>query len=148
MATTKKSISKSEDQFNDVNAKIDKATLEITEVISDFSNQVANQFNITNKNIAKLQQDSSETKKNIAKLQQNYGKLDPIIFKLQIDTSTIKEQYIKIQKDINCIIDQLDALFKKQEIDDDERLVIGYRLDRIDKWVHEMANEIGYKLKV
>ena len=148
MVTTKKSIGKSEDQFNDVNAKIDKATLEITEVISDFSNQVANQFNITNKNIAKLQQDSSETKKNIAKLQTNYDKTDPIIFKLQIDTTTIKEQNSKLQKDINFIMDQLDALAKKQDIDDDERLVVGHKLERIDKWVHEMANEIGYKLKV
>ena len=106
MVTTKKSIGKSEDQFNDVNAKIDKATLEITEVISDFSNQVANQFKITNKQISAL------------------------------------------RKDVNYILNKLDILFKKQEIDDDERLVVGHHLDRLDKWVHEMANEIGYKLKV
>ena len=60
----------------------------------------------------------------------------------------VSKKIAKLQFDINFMMDQLDALVKKQEIDDDERLVVGHHLDRLDKWVHEMANEIGYKLKV
>ena len=49
---------------------------------------------------------------------------------------------------ISISLKQLDAISKKQEIDDDERLVIGHHLDRVDKWVHELADKIGYDLKV
>ena len=89
-----------------VDVKINKAVTDLSEVISDFSNQVANEFIKTNKRIDRL------------------------------------------QKDMDFIMNQLDAITKKQEIDDDERLVIGHHLDRVDKWVHELADKIGYELKV
>jgi hypothetical protein len=38
----------------------------------------------------------------------------------------------------------IDELFKKQEISDDERLVMGHQLERLDRWVHQAANKIGY----
>ena len=53
-----------------------------------------------------------------------------------------------IQRDVDFIINQIDAITKKQEIDDDERLVMGAHLDRMDKWIHELADKIGYKLTV
>ncbi len=28
----------------------------------------------------------------------------------------------------------------------DERLVMGHQLDRLDKWTHELANKIGHTL--
>jgi hypothetical protein len=48
--------------------------------------------------------------------------------------------------DLQRIYDLLDKIAKKQEIDDDERLVIGHQLERLDHWVHEVANRIGYEL--
>ena len=106
----KSSIKKLDKKIDDfekrVDGKIDKAVTDLSLVISDFSNQVANEFIKTNNRID------------------------------------------KIQKDINFIINQIDAISKKQEIDDDERLVMGAHLDRIDKWLHELANKIGYKLTV
>lgn len=91
---------------NRVDAKIEKAVTDISLLISDFSNQVANEFVKTNNRVE------------------------------------------KVQKDINFIINQIDAISKKQEIDDDERLVMGAHLDRMDKWLHELADKIGYKIKV
>ena len=44
------------------------------------------------------------------------------------------------------VLDMLDKISKQQEIDDDERLVMGHQLDRLDKWTHELAKKIGYNL--
>lgn len=52
------------------------------------------------------------------------------------------------QKDMATVLNLLDEIIKRQEISDDERLVIGHQLDRLDKWTHELANKIGYKLAV
>ena len=40
----------------------------------------------------------------------------------------------------------LDELAKRVEISDDERLVMGHQLDRLDRWTHELASKIGYQL--
>lgn len=40
----------------------------------------------------------------------------------------------------------IDQVLKQQEIDEEERLVMGHQLDRLDRWVHELADKIGYKL--
>ena len=42
----------------------------------------------------------------------------------------------------------MDKIAKQQEIDDDERLVMGHQLERLDHWVHEVADKIGYKLSI
>lgn len=48
--------------------------------------------------------------------------------------------------DLNRIYDLLDKIAKQQEIDDDERLVMGHQLEKLDRWVHELAKKIGYEL--
>lgn len=53
-----------------------------------------------------------------------------------------------VEKKVDFIMSQLDAMSKKQELDDDERLVMGHQLDRMDIWIHELADKIGYKLSV
>ena len=49
---------------------------------------------------------------------------------------------------ISIVFDLLDKIAKKQEIDEDERLVMGHQLERLDCWVHEVAKKIGYELAV
>lgn len=48
--------------------------------------------------------------------------------------------------DMQKVLNILDSLSKRQEISDDERLVMGHQLDRLDRWTHELAKKIGYKL--
>lgn len=48
--------------------------------------------------------------------------------------------------DLQRVYDLLDKIAKQQEIDDDERLVMGHQLERLDHWVHEVAKRIGYEL--
>ena len=42
----------------------------------------------------------------------------------------------------------LDAMAKRLDISDDERLVMGHQLDRLNRWTHELAKKIGYELTV
>jgi hypothetical protein len=50
--------------------------------------------------------------------------------------------------DMQNVLKMLDKVLKQQEIDNDERLVMGHQLDRLERWVHEVADKIGYKLTV
>ncbi len=82
-----------------------------------------------------------------------------VAFDKQIDqlTSTMLEGFSRIDKelekkaskeDINRLFNLMDKIAKQQEIDDDERLVMGHQLERLDRWVHEVADKIGYKLSI
>jgi hypothetical protein len=48
--------------------------------------------------------------------------------------------------DVERILGALDALAKRQEIDEEERLVMGHQLERLDRWVHQLADKIGVQL--
>jgi hypothetical protein len=50
--------------------------------------------------------------------------------------------------DLQRVYDLLDTVLKNQEINDDERLVMGHQLERLDRWTHELAKKIGYKLTI
>jgi hypothetical protein len=50
------------------------------------------------------------------------------------------------KRDVERILDVLDTLAKRQEIDEDERLVMRHQLERLDQWVHQLAEKIGVKL--
>lgn len=47
---------------------------------------------------------------------------------------------------VEKVLALVDKIAKRQEIDDEERLVMGHQQDRMDRWVHELADKIGYKL--
>ena len=58
------------------------------------------------------------------------------------------KQFDNLSDRINNLEKLIDKVIKNQEIDEQERLVIGHRLDRLDRWVHEVADKIGYKLSI
>jgi len=49
-------------------------------------------------------------------------------------------------EDIQRVLGLLDELARRIEISDDERLVMGHQLDRLDHWTHELAQKIGHEL--
>lgn len=51
-------------------------------------------------------------------------------------------------KDMQMVLNLLDSIAKRQEISDDERLVMGHQLERLDRWTHGLANKIGYTLSI
>ena len=50
------------------------------------------------------------------------------------------------KKDVELLLNAVDSFAKRQEINDDERLVMGHQLDKLDQWVHELANKFGVSL--
>lgn len=70
------------------------------------------------------------------------------VFMQQVDSrfTAIEQEQQKTHQEISRVFDYLDNLLKKHEITDDERLVMGHQLDRLDQWTHELAKKIGYEL--
>jgi hypothetical protein len=60
----------------------------------------------------------------------------------------VDKQFSKMSERFDGLEKLVDKVLKNQEIDDEERLVMGHQLDRLDRWVHEIAEKIGYKLTV
>jgi hypothetical protein len=50
------------------------------------------------------------------------------------------------KSDVERILGALDAFAKRQEIDEEERLVMGHQLERLNQWVHQLAGKIGVEL--
>lgn len=48
--------------------------------------------------------------------------------------------------DMQKVLRLLDTMAKRLEISDDERLVVGHQLDRLNRWTQELAEKIGYEL--
>jgi hypothetical protein len=60
----------------------------------------------------------------------------------------VDKQFLKMANRFDSFEKLVDKVIKNQEIDEQERLVMGYQLERLDKWVHEVADKIGYKLTI
>lgn len=50
--------------------------------------------------------------------------------------------------DMQKALGLLDEMAKRLEISDDERLVMGHQLERLNRWTHELAKKIGYDLSI
>ena len=85
---------------------------------------------------------------------ERFDRIDSTLDRL---TTTLLEGFDNIDKelqkkaskeDVNRLFNLMDKIAKQQEIDDDERLLMGHQLERLDRWVHEVADKIGYKLSI
>lgn len=50
------------------------------------------------------------------------------------------------KEDIQNILNRFDSIEKQLKISEDERLVMGHQLERLNRWVKELADKIGYEL--
>lgn len=95
---------------------------------------------VTQQDISNLRDELRESFNDVTNLLQT--------FMQQVDdrfTAAERDQ-TKTRQEITRVLDYLDDLLKKQSISDDERIVMGHQLDRLDKWTHELADKIGHKL--
>lgn len=76
------------------------------------------------------------------------GVLDTMMTRIDDRFQRVEETQAVHTDEIRKIFAYLDSIEKQLEISDQERLVMGHQLERLDKWVHALANEIGYKLPV
>ncbi len=61
---------------------------------------------------------------------------------------TVDAQFSKVTSRFDGLEKMVDKVIKNQDIDGDERLIMGHQLDRLDRWVHDLADKIGYKLTI
>jgi len=94
----------------------------------------------TKHDIRELQDDIKESFNDVTSLLR--------VFMQQVDDrfNEVELEQQKIRTEISRVFDYLDNQLKKQEINDDERIVMGHQLDRLDRWTHDLADKIGYKL--
>lgn len=83
----------------------------------------------------------------IATMHDEFTKLFSYMTK-RFDVLDKANENMATKDDIRLIINRLDSIEKQLEITDDERLVMGHQLDRLNLWVQGMADKIGYKLTV
>jgi 7,8-dihydro-6-hydroxymethylpterin-pyrophosphokinase len=57
---------------------------------------------------------------------------------------TLEQKADKV--DLNRTLDMLDSVIRRQEISDQERLVMGHQTERMERWSRELAGKIGHKL--
>lgn len=74
------------------------------------------------------------------------GVLDVMMTRIDEKFTKLEEYNSNTQDQIRKIMNSLDGFVKRQEISDDERIVIGHQLERLNRWTHELADKIGYKL--
>jgi hypothetical protein len=60
--------------------------------------------------------------------------------------SDVNKRFDETNGRIDRVMDAVLELAKRQEINDEERLVMGHQLDRLDAWVHQLADKIGVTL--
>lgn len=77
----------------------------------------------------------------------DFTKLFKYIQEFRIEVNTKLDEKAN-GSDMQTVLNLLDSIAKRQEISDDERLVMGHQLERLDRWTHELANKIGYTLSV
>ncbi len=59
----------------------------------------------------------------------------------------IDRRFDKIEKDIEKIFSYLDAISKRLDISEDERVVMGHQIQRAFSWLKTLADKIGVELK-
>jgi hypothetical protein len=69
------------------------------------------------------------------------------LFKYMIERfDKIDEQFAAQNRRFDNLVSLNDQVLKRQEISEDERLVMGHQIERLDRWVHELADKVDYNL--
>ena len=67
--------------------------------------------------------------------------------RVEVRLGTLETEQRAIREDIGVILSSLDSFANRLEISDDERQVMAHQLDRPDRWVHNLADRVGVKLR-
>ena len=96
----------------------------------------------TDERFDKVDAQLSELNKQFDRIDEQFNKLTAVIIQgFEGIGERLEDKADKA--DLQRVYDYLDKIIKQQEINDDERLIMGHQLDR---WVHEVADKIGYTL--
>ena len=111
----------------------------VLDILEDFSNR-----------FDKIDQRFNSIDQRFNSIDQRLDKQDDYI---ESQFAAIQEQFLdfeqrmdEIKGILNDIRNWQDAISKQLEISEQERLIMGRQLDRLDAWCHELAGAIGHRL--
>ena len=77
---------------------------------------------------------------------ERFARLELRMDRLEKRMDNLEREVAEIKQDIRRLYDLAEKIIKQQEVSEQERLVMGHQLNRLDAWVHELAEKIGVKL--
>lgn len=80
------------------------------------------------------------------RIDERFEKVDVGLFKIEQKMDEHDRQLQELKEGQNKIFDILDGIAKKQEIDDDERLVLQHQLNKMITWAKQVADKVGVEL--
>ncbi|MGC1177302.1 MAG: hypothetical protein WA843_04490 [Candidatus Saccharimonadales bacterium] len=115
---------------------------------------IANLQASTNASIGSLRDDMKEMFEDImqvlgtmmTRIDDRFIKIEGPVMKLQTDFRELKAEFQVQREDTRRIFTYLDSVEKRLEIQEQERLVMGHQLDRLNTWTRDLARHIGYQL--
>jgi uncharacterized coiled-coil DUF342 family protein len=79
-------------------------------------------------------------------LSRRFDKIDTDIAYLKEDTAYLKENKAD-KSDINNLLNAVDAYAKKADAYFQEMVMLSHKVDRHEKWFHQIAEKLGIKLE-
>lgn len=80
------------------------------------------------------------------KLEQQDNYMESQFVAIQEQFMDFERRMEEIKETLNNIVNWQDSISKQLEISEQERLMMGRQLDRLDAWCHELASTIGHNL--
>ncbi len=79
-------------------------------------------------------------------LDQKFGKVDQRFIEVNEKLGSLEEKQAD-KEDINNLITAIDSYAKKADTYFQEMVMLAHKVDKLDKWIHQIAERVGIKLE-
>ena len=79
-------------------------------------------------------------------LDQKFGKVDQRFIEVNEKLGSLEEKQAD-KEDINNLITAIDSYAKKADTYFQEMVMLAHKVDKLDKWIHRIAERVGIKLE-
>ena len=79
-------------------------------------------------------------------LDQKFGKVDQQFIEVNEKLGSLKEKKAD-KEDINNLITAIDSYAKKADTYFQEMVMLAHKVDKLDKWIRQIAEKVGIKLE-
>jgi len=90
-----------------------------------------------------MDQDFSEL---VKYLDEKFSKTDQRLVELDEDVKDVKEK-MATKEDFNDLQTSVDAYAKRADTYFQEMVMLAHKVDKLDKWIHQIAEKVGLRLE-
>ncbi|MBI4919990.1 hypothetical protein HY838_01735 [Candidatus Azambacteria bacterium] len=126
---------------------------ELIQYLDDKFSKVDDQFSKIDDQFSKIDDQFSKIDDQFSKIDDQFSKIDDQFSKIDDRFSSIDSQleYLKENKadksDFNNLLTAVDAYAQKADTYFQEMVMLSHKVDRHEKWLQEIADKLGVKLK-